>query len=191
MAKKTILLFSLIAAGLAAYRVATAALTGNSSATAEDVREPRLPDTNVSARAASTSRAPTRTESLGSNSLYRFQVTSNEGESTPNIVATYILPPSPAEDPSSATPTNVSANSMGPTRIDLTWQEAELENGVIIERSTDNSTFHELAALAADTGAYIDTRLKPNQFYYYRLKVTCPQGESLYSNVASANTFKN
>lgn len=63
--------------------------------------------------------------------------------------------------------------------------------GFNIERSTDGVSFAQLATPAANATAFSDTGLSRNKTYYYRVRAYDADGNSGYSNTASAKTLKN
>ncbi|MDX1962067.1 MAG: PA14 domain-containing protein [Pirellulales bacterium] len=99
---------------------------------------------------------------------------SNISSATPN----FTLP---------AAPSSLSAVSSGPTSINLTWLDnATDEQGFLVERSTDNVNFTQIANLASNTVAYSSTGLTTGVTYYYRVLAYNQAGNSAFSNTASA-----
>ncbi|SNB47720.1 fibronectin type III domain-containing protein [Geobacter sp. DSM 9736] len=73
-------------------------------------------------------------------------------------------------------------------KIDLSWPAVSGITGYILERSTDNLNWTQIATPAVGTTAYSNTGLNPATTYYYRLKVTSAAGTSTPSLVQSATT---
>jgi hypothetical protein len=62
------------------------------------------------------------------------------------------------------------------------------EDGYKIERATSASgPWTQIAQVLANTGSYRDTGLFPNTVYYYRVRAYNSEGDSRYSNAASAS----
>jgi rhamnogalacturonan endolyase len=89
-----------------------------------------------------------------------------------------------------ATPTNLTATALNGSQIRLTWKDnATNEINYLVERSADNLTFNLIAALAAGTTNFTDTRLASGTTNFYRARAANAGGNSGYSNVASARTI--
>jgi hypothetical protein len=91
-----------------------------------------------------------------------------------------------------AAPSNLSATAVSKTQIDLDWTDnADNETGFKIERSKNvNTNFSEIATVGADVTSFSDTTAKKNTTYFYRVRATNADGDSAYSNEASARTPK-
>ena len=88
-------------------------------------------------------------------------------------------------------PTGLTATPVSTSQIDLAWTDnASNETGFRIERSTNGTTFTEVATVGANGVMYQSTGLKRNTLYYYRVRAYNAAGNSGYSNIASARTFK-
>ncbi len=99
-----------------------------------------------------------------------------------------VTPPEPP-----AAPTDLNATAVDESSIDLTWTDnADNETGFEIERSdTDPATGANWVALptqGVNVVGYVDTGLAANTTYYYRTRAVNNDGESDWSNVASATT---
>ncbi len=95
-------------------------------------------------------------------------------------------PPSPP-----AAPTNLNATAVSSSRIDLVWVDNSTnEDAFRIERSTDNVTFTEVAAVSANVTSYSATGLAAGTTYHFRVRASNPAGDSAYSNTASATTLQ-
>ena len=97
----------------------------------------------------------------------------------------------PAGTPPAA-PSGLSATAISQTRIDLSWTDnASDETGFKIERSKRvNTAYSQIDTVGADVTSYNDTTVKKNTLYYYRVRATNANGDSAYSNEASAKTPK-
>lgn len=99
----------------------------------------------------------------------------------------------PSEDNATtplAAPTNLSANVVSSSRIDLSWTDhSTVESGFRIEQKTGaGGTYTETAVVATDVNTYSSTRLEASTTYYYRVKAYEGTLDSAYSNEASAGT---
>lgn len=94
----------------------------------------------------------------------------------------------PATAPPAA-PSLLSAVAASSSQINLTWtNNANNEGGFKIERSSDGTTFTELAAVGANATAYADTGLPASTTFLYRVRAFNSLGYSDYSNTAQAAT---
>lgn len=75
-------------------------------------------------------------------------------------------------------------------QLRLTWVDSATdETGFRIERrGAGEATFAEVAVVAANTTAYVDTGLAEQGFYCYRVRAFNDAGHSAYSNEACATT---
>jgi hypothetical protein len=64
------------------------------------------------------------------------------------------------------------------------------ETGYIIERSTNGTTFAEVASVGANVRAYSNVKLSANTAYYYRVRAYKGAISTAYSNTARAQTLK-
>jgi hypothetical protein len=84
-----------------------------------------------------------------------------------------------------APPTNLTADGVSDTEIDLSWSNASATaSGISISRSTDNVNFTPLTTLAATATTYTDDDASPGTTYYYQ--VTATEGSAM-STAAAAN----
>ncbi|MDW8296438.1 MAG: fibronectin type III domain-containing protein [Raineya sp.] len=88
-------------------------------------------------------------------------------------------------------PTSLVATAVSATRINLTWNDNDVnEGGYKVERSTDGINFTEIASsLPANTNSFSDNGLTPDTEYWYRVRCFLGPTNSAYSNVANARTF--
>jgi hypothetical protein len=71
-------------------------------------------------------------------------------------------------------------------QINLSWTESSSGvTGFLIERSTNGSTFTQIASVSASATSYSDTGLTVGTRYYYRVRATSATANSTYSIVAS------
>jgi len=107
---------------------------------------------------------------------------------TPTITPTPTLTPTPNPGVPTA-PTNLRGTAVSGTRIDLAWVDtSNNETGFGIERSTNGTTFTEVATVGANVTSYSDTGLTSKTFYYYRVRAYNSIGSSGYSNVVRTRT---
>jgi hypothetical protein len=89
-----------------------------------------------------------------------------------------------------AAPSGLSAIRKTGSRIDLSWTDASTnETGFKIERSTNNTTWTQIATVAANIRTYSNNSgLSSRVTYYYRVRAYHAKGNSNYSNTSSATT---
>jgi hypothetical protein len=86
-----------------------------------------------------------------------------------------------------AAPTDLEATVDGTTAIRLTWTDnADDETGYVVERSEDGTTFTQMATAAADATTWTDTGARTLTTYFYRVAAVNADGQSDFSNVATA-----
>lgn len=91
-------------------------------------------------------------------------------------------------------PSGLSATAVSKSQIKLSWTDnsGNNEDGFKIERSTDGSTFAEIATVGKNVTTFQNTTgLSRNKTYYYRVRAYNSGGNSGYSNTGSAKTLKN
>jgi hypothetical protein len=99
-----------------------------------------------------------------------------------------IVKGAPAAPP--APPSNLVATAASTSAIDLSWADnSGDEDGFKIERSTDGTTFAEVATVGAGVTSYRAAGLAPATTYFFRVRAFNAAGTSLASNAASATTL--
>jgi hypothetical protein len=86
-------------------------------------------------------------------------------------------------------PANLTATPVSSSQINLAWQDKssnELNFG--LERSTNGTTFTQIATPAAGSTTYSDSSLAAGTTYFYRVRASNSVGNSPYSNTSSAST---
>jgi len=88
-------------------------------------------------------------------------------------------------------PTDLFAQEISDTQIDLTWTDnASDETGFKVERSDDGgASFKEIATLVLDANTYSDIAVSAGNAYRYRIRALNEAGYSGYSNEKFASTF--
>jgi len=99
----------------------------------------------------------------------------------------------PSEDNATtplAAPTNLSADAVSSSRIDLSWTDhSSVESGFKIEQKAGSGgTYTEIAVVGTNVSTYNNTGLETSTTYYYRVKAYKGGLDSAYSNEASAGT---
>ncbi|MBU1412687.1 fibronectin type III domain-containing protein [Myxococcota bacterium] len=130
--------------------------------------------------------------SLTPETLYYFRVraTGAEGDSDWSNVASDTTLASLAPP---AAPTDLTATVDGTAQITLNWTDnADNETGFRVERAEDGVNFTEIGTTAAGVTSYDDTPVAAMVEYSYRVRATNDDGDSDFSNVATAMiTFLN
>lgn len=117
-----------------------------------------------------------RAFNAGGNSGY-----SNTASATTNSDAT----------PPPAAPSGLTATPAGQTQINLAWTDnADNEDGFKVERCTGAgcSNFAQIATTPANATSYSNTGLTAGTTYSYRVRANNANGDSPYSNTATATT---
>ena len=86
-------------------------------------------------------------------------------------------------------PTGLAATAVSTSRIDLSWTDnSDDETGFKIERRTGSGSYAQIATLEANVTTFSNTGLASNTQYTYRVRAYNDDGNSAYSNEASATT---
>lgn len=88
-----------------------------------------------------------------------------------------------------ATPSNLTADAVEYFRINLSWQDnSNNENGFEIQRKQAGGKFSKIATVWRNCTYYQDENVSANTTYYYRVRAYNINGNSSFSNIASATT---
>jgi fibronectin type 3 domain-containing protein len=110
-------------------------------------------------------------------------VTASGATSPPSNVVTVTTPALPA------TPQNLTATAVSPTRVDLAWQDVSTdETHFKVERSTNGTSFSTVSWPTANTTVFVDNNRQSKTTYYYRVSSYNTNGTSTPSNVAIVTT---
>ena len=86
-------------------------------------------------------------------------------------------------------PSNLTATASGTSTVNLSWSDnSSDEDGFKIERKTGSSSFSEIASVDPNVTSLSDNSLTPGTTYSYRVRAFNGNGNSTYSNTASATT---
>jgi hypothetical protein len=90
-------------------------------------------------------------------------------------------------------PANLNAAPLSASQIKLTWNPVPLTGSkavrqIVIERSTDGTSFSPIQIVARDATMYTDSGLAPATHYFYQIRAVNNVGTSDPSNVADAFT---
>ena len=89
-----------------------------------------------------------------------------------------------------AAPSNLTAEPISGSQINLTWQNNASNNtGIEIDRSTDGVTFSPLTTLGPGATSFSDMTALGSTKYYYEVLATNGAGKSTPSNIANATTY--
>lgn len=160
-------------AGATGYNVKRATVSGGPYNTIAGISVTTYTDTTVS-----------------NGTTYYYVVTANNtsGESAASN-ETSATPTAPITIP--AAPSSLAATAASRTLINLTWTDnANNESGYQIERSTNGSTFAQIATTGPDVNTFSSTGLSANKKYFFRVRAFNAAGSSVYSNTVTAKTPK-
>lgn len=87
-----------------------------------------------------------------------------------------------------AAPANLTATVISKNQINLSWTDRTNETNFKIQRSTDSTTWTDIATVPANTTSYQNVGLTATTKYYYRVSAIISIGSSVYSNTVSALT---
>lgn len=101
-----------------------------------------------------------------------------------------IYTPGSGSPPAAPYDLGVAQNAAQPTSsLVLTWTDAaSTETGFRVERSTNGSTFSQIASPGANATSFTDNGLTAGTTYFYRVRAYNGAGNSTYSNIASQAT---
>ena len=88
-----------------------------------------------------------------------------------------------------AAPSTLNATALSFSQINLVWTDnSSNEDGFIIERSLDGSSFVQITTTTSNIQVFSDTGLNAETTYYYRAAAYNSAGNSGYSNISIATT---
>jgi titin len=91
-----------------------------------------------------------------------------------------------------AAPSNLTAATISQHQIDLAWTDNNNdEKGFVIERKAVEGAFAKIATVGANATKYADKFLAQTSAYFYRVRAFNDNGQSAYSNEATATTLSN
>jgi hypothetical protein len=123
---------------------------------------------------------------LGTNT---FTVSVADGKGGSDSATLQITVVAPAVVPAPAAPSNLIGTSTVSRRIDLTWTDNSTnETGFKIERSTNGSSFTQIATVGAGVKKFSDSNRRSGRRYYYRVRAYNTTGNSGYSNTINVVT---
>jgi hypothetical protein len=86
-----------------------------------------------------------------------------------------------------AAPSNLRATAISSTEVDLDWDDnSSNETSFRVEARADNEAFQERGSVSANTKGTTITNLEPGTTYTFRVRARNANGDSLYSNQATA-----
>lgn len=122
---------------------------------------------------------------LASSTAYHYRVRAYEG---PNYSA-FSNVASATTQATPAAPSNLAATAVSSSKVNLTWTDnAVNETGFKIERSTDGTTFTQVASILANTTSFQASNLNASTTYHFRVRAYDGPNASAYSNVAATTT---
>ena len=130
---------------------------------------------------------------LTASTTYYYRVCSHNGDEysySETVSAATLATPPPSGLPTA--PASLIAKAISSRQIVLKWSDTSSnETGFIVERaSRSTGRFTKIATLAAGVTTYSNTGLRSSTTYYYRVCAYNADGNSGYSNTASAKTLK-
>ncbi len=131
----------------------------------------------------------TFTPTVGWTGVTTFTFKVNDGglDSANATVTLTVSAPSGVPTP----PNGLAASVASRSRINLGWNDnSSNEDGFKVERSTNGSTWTQIATVGPNVTTYASTGLSANKTYYYRVRAFNLRGNSPYSNVVSAKTLR-
>jgi hypothetical protein len=127
--------------------------------------------------------------SLSPGTLYNFRVRAYNSEGNSDYSNTADAT-TLADIPVPAAPTNLVAQAISDSRIDLSWTDnSDNEEGFKIERSEEGINWIAITTVAADVHIFHNIELPRSTLFYYRVRAFNPGGDSESSNIAFAETF--
>ena len=115
------------------------------------------------------------------NKIDSITLTQTSTSTTPNASGASVTP---------VAPDDLLADATSTSSIALTWGDSSNESSYVVQRSTNGTTFDDVASLGAGTTSYTSNGLSANTIYYFRLKVTNAYGSDI-GEAVSARTDAN
>jgi hypothetical protein len=129
------------------------------------------------------------TPNVGWSGMTSFTFKVNDGALDSTVATVTITVAAATSTP--VAPSGLTATAVSKTQIDLTWSDNSFnEDGFKIERSTNGTSWTQIATVGPNVGNYSSTGLSANKTYYYRVRAYNVLGNSGYSNTASAKTLR-
>lgn len=130
-----------------------------------------------------------RSLSAGTQYAYRVKAYNAKGSATSVTTHARTAGTTPTHGASApAQPTWLGVYTASSNALRVNWGDASSnETGFIIQRSTDNRNFTEVARVGANTNSYTNTGLSAGTTYYYKVLAYNSSGSSV-SHVASGRT---
>jgi len=120
---------------------------------------------------------------------YRVRAFNTAYASAYSQIAGATTPAAPPAPP--AAPGSLQATAVSKSQINLSWADnSSDETGFRIERGLTSTSFAEIAVVGANVRAFSDTGLVANKTYFYRVRAYNANGNSAYSNTATAKTLR-
>jgi thermitase len=120
---------------------------------------------------------------VGGHAIIRSTMTGGKNATVSGIF--FDTPP-----PAPSAPSALGATATSSSQINLTWTDNSAnETGFKIERSSDGTTFSQIATAGANTSSFSDADLTASTTYSYRVRAYNATGDSSYSEVVTAQTL--
>jgi fibronectin type 3 domain-containing protein len=123
---------------------------------------------------------------LASNTLYRYRIKAI----TPTVNSTWSQTNGTTQAAATApsAPTNLSAGAASSSSINLQWSDTSGETSYRIERSTNGTSWTEIATVGANVTTHAANGLSAATQYFFRVRAANASGNSPYTNTANATT---
>ena len=122
----------------------------------------------------------------GSTYAYRVVASNSSGNAAASNVASVVVPGIPP-----LAPTSLGGIAASRTQINLSWiDNATNETGFRVERSTNGSTWTQVATLGANVRTFNATGLRSNTTYFFRVRAFNGFGNSAYTSTVGVRTLR-